>query len=934
MKSAGVVPKGAIKQPLPMDRLPEVQKKELVFKKYDELNGRLDSAKGLSRVVCKWKLHRLWNELSFFHKCKVLAGRDDPRELETFVRKLNNVHPFIRAASTDAVKKVAMGESFAVEEEDAKLEIFLKTRGQFPNKRMLTFGKIVVPLLATAFGGTTMLVQNASKYEFKRQADKLEADQAQQMRTKLSSMSSKIFDLVNDIISDFGIRADAKGSTVAYFASQTEKIFDSYILDDGTGVMKSCLLIDAKGNYVGGYVNGEKAAPGDNFLNLVKGHRFTQDENGLNFFVSALPAEKVKETADEAVRVVYKVKIEGKLHYLVAQFSSKNVLETAASELFSKKEWLKLTKGGSGKDIWPGYFLVQNEAGNTVTTFSTIQNDRLIKNAIKKSGLEPIYLGRYDAGERVVQKTMKLKVDGKWVGFRLDLKAFYNGNRMNVVGMLQPEAVYNASLSTELEKTQMRISRNTLGTIGGFGSLMLVLSIYAAALTMTSVKVREELARAETDAMSKDLKNLALEMALENNKAFLSGMAREAVRNGWKLTLYSELKDVVLAFMDIREFTKYASKTTGERLGTEYNILWSLLLLPQMIKDSEWEPVKLSDEQISRILEDVRKGKEAKDIPELKFLQDVGWLKELLDAHDKLWKQKEDGKSDRTIVERDFPEKFLRMQFEQDLKCEPVKLMGDAVLLNWDDRDSLAAVQGAITMQRTLGLFNEYMVNSGKKPFEVGFGVNTGTVLKGNFGSHVIMWSDILGDEVNQTSRFESMTKQWGIKFIATENVFAKPGLLDMEVEGWGGEKQAVGNCIRGFGRVSPKGKEQPVELFEVFANEKPEVRKLRIDNMDVHNEAVGSFRKKKFDEARKGFEAIRENYSAAGLKDGVAEAYLKAMAEREEGKLDPVIKQTLTDSGKFSGETIEEMMKARAESRTFEIVEKDDGAYIQMKNK
>ncbi len=85
--------------------------------------------------------------------------------------------------------------------------------------------------------------------------------------------------------------------------------------------------------------------------------------------------------------------------------------------------------------------------------------------------------------------------------------------------------------------------------------------------------------------------------------------------------------------------------------------------------------------------------------------------------------------------------------------------------------------------------------------FELGVGVNFGTVISGAIGSAARFNYTVLGDEVNLAARLESLTRQYPVEIILSGQCFAK--LTHPYAE----------RCVR-FDRVRVKGREAPVELY------------------------------------------------------------------------------------------------------------------------
>ena len=135
------------------------------------------------------------------------------------------------------------------------------------------------------------------------------------------------------------------------------------------------------------------------------------------------------------------------------------------------------------------------------------------------------------------------------------------------------------------------------------------------------------------------------------------------------------------------------------------------------------------------------------------------------------------------------------------------KFIGDAVmavfgtpLAHEDDPDR--GVRAAIAMMRELGTFNRERATYGKKPIDIGIGLNTDSVVSGNIGSPKRMDYTVIGDGVNLASRLESACKQYGAHILISQNTL---------------------NQLRGTYRtreidsVIVKGKTEPVRVYEVL---------------------------------------------------------------------------------------------------------------------
>jgi adenylate cyclase len=135
--------------------------------------------------------------------------------------------------------------------------------------------------------------------------------------------------------------------------------------------------------------------------------------------------------------------------------------------------------------------------------------------------------------------------------------------------------------------------------------------------------------------------------------------------------------------------------------------------------------------------------------------------------------------------------------------------IGDAVLAVFGaPKENLhhaeAAAQSAIEILAGLEELNARWAQNNLAPLRIGIGLHTGEVIAGIVGTGERKKFDVTGDTVNTGSRVEGLNKELGTSILATRETVA---LLN-------------GNfAVRGCGAVPVKGREQPVEVFELLTD-------------------------------------------------------------------------------------------------------------------
>ena len=187
------------------------------------------------------------------------------------------------------------------------------------------------------------------------------------------------------------------------------------------------------------------------------------------------------------------------------------------------------------------------------------------------------------------------------------------------------------------------------------------------------------------------------------------------------------------------------------------------------------------------------------------------------------------------------------------------KYIGDAIMAYWNapidiDNHEEKAVDCAIMQIEYLKKLNETFKQKQLPNINIGIGINTGIAVVGEMGSDKRSDYTVIGDTINLGSRLESLCKNYGAKIIISE--FTKSSLNS--------EKY----LIRNIDLVKVKGKNKPVEIFEIlgFNNNFQENEMI-----EKFNNGVDYYRKSNFSEALNIFEDLNKKEESILIKTYIA---------------------------------------------------------------
>ncbi len=134
------------------------------------------------------------------------------------------------------------------------------------------------------------------------------------------------------------------------------------------------------------------------------------------------------------------------------------------------------------------------------------------------------------------------------------------------------------------------------------------------------------------------------------------------------------------------------------------------------------------------------------------------------------------------------------------------KYIGDAIMAFWNapvvtENHELLAVETALAMQEALVAFNKEKADANGMKLGIGIGINSGEMVVGNMGSDARFNYTIMGDAVNTGSRFEGLTKKYGVVTMVGEST--RNAITDDKI------------LFRKLDVMTVKGKSEPTTIYE-----------------------------------------------------------------------------------------------------------------------
>lgn len=164
------------------------------------------------------------------------------------------------------------------------------------------------------------------------------------------------------------------------------------------------------------------------------------------------------------------------------------------------------------------------------------------------------------------------------------------------------------------------------------------------------------------------------------------------------------------------------------------------------------------------------------------------------------------------------------------------KFIGDAMMALFDDPDK--CLKAAILIQQLL-------TQNENAKYNLGIGINTGTVVLGTVGGSDHMETTVMGDTVNTAERAEELTRLYNVPLLITGKTYHA-----LKEKNW---------QVRLLDKTLVRGKHELLEIYEVLDGLPAALREKKIATKEWFDQARKLFDQQDYEESRKLFNRCLE---------------------------------------------------------------------------
>lgn len=156
------------------------------------------------------------------------------------------------------------------------------------------------------------------------------------------------------------------------------------------------------------------------------------------------------------------------------------------------------------------------------------------------------------------------------------------------------------------------------------------------------------------------------------------------------------------------------------------------------------------------------------------------------------------------------------------------KYIGDGIMALFP-RSAQNALDAAIAMQKEMQVYNRHRANCGYSPVRIGIGIHFGDTIIGTIGENERIEVTVISDTVNVASRLESLSKRYGAGILVSGDVVAQL-------------QKKKKFRLRYTDRVRAKGKQSPIDIYEVLDGLAAEELGIKLKNRPILQKALKTY--------------------------------------------------------------------------------------------